>query len=274
LRFDPNQPHAAAVNRTLAALNLLLAEQRISYTPWCKYGDYRPLHPVCYALFHLDADGTWSHGRIYTGAAGHQALRKEERPTVRINELPTVELDYGALHPRMCYHLSGLEAPAKPYCLWATTTDAARAVAKRVVNAALNAQTPQAAIAACNLALAPYVKGKGKGKGKKPNPKYAPGFAKAVDETQLNVKDVYTQALRHHAAIAPWFGSDAGVRLMTLDAEIALDVVGYFTAEGIPCLPVHDSFIVPYQYADLLRHKMRDFYRRRLNDFEPKITPE
>ena len=81
---------------------------------------------------------------------------------------------------------------------------------------------------------------------------------------------IYNLAKRHHAPIAHYFGSDAGMRLMNLDGRIALNILFYFVEQGVPCLGVHDSFIVPRRFEDELRNVMERFYKRYLG-YPPKI---
>jgi len=50
--------------------------------------------------------------------------------------------------------------------------------------------------------------------------------------------------------------SDAGMRLMNLDARIMLTAVDRLIARGIPCIPVHDSLVVPQQHEDEAREAL------------------
>src|SRR5690606_31490510 len=59
-----------------------------------------------------------------------------------------------------------------------------------------------------------------------------------------------------HQPIAHHFGTDAGMRLMRYDSDIALAVMGSFAEQGIPILGVHDSFIVPRRHEPELRETM------------------
>src|SRR5262249_8296236 len=65
-----------------------------------------------------------------------------------------------------------------------------------------------------------------------------------------------------HPAIASSFGSDAGARLMRKDSDIAERVMLDMIRRGIPCLPVHDSFIVPATRASELEEAMEREIRR------------
>jgi hypothetical protein len=52
-----------------------------------------------------------------------------------------------------------------------------------------------------------------------------------------------------HRAVSDLFFSDAGVRLMRIDSDIAMNTVTSCQIKGIPVLPVHDSFIAPARHA-------------------------
>lgn len=52
-----------------------------------------------------------------------------------------------------------------------------------------------------------------------------------------------------------------GLRLMNVDAAICAEVVSILNAHGVPCLSVHDSFIVPRDHAGLLRDVMEHAFK-------------
>ena len=54
---------------------------------------------------------------------------------------------------------------------------------------------------------------------------------------------------------------------MNLDAKIALNIAFHFINQGIPCLPVHDSFLVQVRYESELRRVMLDTYKKHANGF-------
>lgn len=49
-----------------------------------------------------------------------------------------------------------------------------------------------------------------------------------------------------------------------MDSQIADNVLHYFTKKDIPCLCVHDSFIVPVKYKDELENVMKEEYRKEM----------
>src|ERR1700722_17225515 len=109
------------------------------------------LRPVFYAVF---TDPFDLHGRLYTGKYGHQSLDRQERKTIQFGNEKSVELDYSGLHCRMLYNLEKIDFRDDPYKLWGSgTPDDLRKLAKLVVNTAINANTPESAIASCNYCL-------------------------------------------------------------------------------------------------------------------------
>ncbi|MCH7721851.1 MAG: hypothetical protein IIC76_00725 [Bacteroidetes bacterium] len=61
--------------------------------------------------------------------------------------------------------------------------------------------------------------------------------------------------------ISNYFYSNFGIRLQFLDSEITESILKYFTSREIPCLAVHDSFLVPGKYEDELKAVMRGTYK-------------
>ena len=268
IEFDSEHPTAVTVQRRLEKLNRLNSQ----YTITCKVSDgwgnvsTRQLRPLHYAIF---TDDFSHHGRIYTGEYGHQNLASIERRTIQFDSEPSVELDYSGLHTRMIYHLEGIDFTHDPYRLWdRQTTPELRYVAKVVVNAGINARTHTATISACNHAMSTKTEDGQRKQGKALSD--AIRLYDAYRRTGITFVEVFDLAIRRHRRIAEYFGSDAGLRLMNLDGKIALDILSHFADRSIPCLGVHDSFVVPRHVMAELREVMLRMYRKRLH-FEPQI---
>jgi hypothetical protein len=58
-----------------------------------------------------------------------------------------------------------------------------------------------------------------------------------------------------------------GLRLQRLDADIAEQVMLHFARQDIPCLGIHDSFIVPQRHEGELRETMIASYYRRIGRY-------
>ena len=266
LPVDWSLPIARETQERLELINEVNGRYRITHLHYNVWEDRweakeRRLRPVHVARFTERWD--W-HGRLYTGRYGHQRLRGFERGTIEFDDCPSVELDYGGLHPRLLYHLQDTDYRDDPYAVWGPdTTPPQRAVAKRLLNAALNATGRQAAIAAFNNAMRLHGKRGGKAE-------QARRLRQAYRETGIGTDEIYDRIAAHHRPIAHYFGTDTAIWLMRLDSAIAIDVLYYFARQCIPCLGVHDSFILPVAHAVELREVMLHFYQLRVG-FLPVI---
>jgi hypothetical protein len=64
----------------------------------------------------------------------------------------------------------------------------------------------------------------------------------------------------HHREIKGWFRSGRGLELQRLDSDIAEATLLSLVDQGVCCLPVHDSFIVPRSHENQLRAAMTQAY--------------
>jgi hypothetical protein len=154
-------------------------------------------------------------GRAY---GAWQSLPARHRAMMLINGEATLEPDFVALHPSIAYALRGLQFVGDPY----ETPEFPRNYGKAAFNIALNAKS------------------------------YPSARAAVARDLNLNMAST-TKLLRaiksKHRAVSDLFFSDAGVRLMRIDSDIALNTLMSCQIKGIPVLPVHDSFITPARHA-------------------------
>ncbi len=268
LPFDPGHPVAKRVALKLQRVNEVNNQSTIE--AWIadafREVHHRQLRPVHFAIFH---DRFKQHGRIYTGKYGHQHLTKMERVTLTFDGEPSCELDFAGFHTRLLYHLEGIDYREDPYALWGDETKPAqRIIAKRLINAAINAEDRKGAVAACNEMLKPQTT---------PNQwksdkeiREGRELARALKQSGLSFGRVYAMAEEAHEPIAHKFGTQAGRELMTLDAKLALDILSHFAGRCIPCLGLHDSFVVPAHCRAELREVMTRLYRERFG-FDPVV---
>jgi hypothetical protein len=156
------------------------------------------------------------------------------RERIKINGEDTVELDYAAMHIRLLYAEAGKPAPADPYDVdgWP------RKQIKLALLIAINARTNIDAV----RALADALRSEG-----------------GVANPCATAEGLVRAAKAAHPLIAHAIGSDAGVRLMRRDSEIAAQVMReVMRATGIIPLPVHDSFIVPIIHEERLKEAMEN----------------
>jgi hypothetical protein len=194
-------------------------------------------------LYRVFNNGDWSlGGRFYGG--WWMALKREVRSGIRIDGEPTVELDYGSLHPRICYHLAGSPLPreADAYVVPALP-GCDRDLLKTTLMKLLNA-------------------------GPEMNIK-APGGYGTSGPKRRPFRSVLAALEGHHDPIKAWFRSARGLELQALDAEIADRVLNYFTKRSRPVLPIHDSFIVAVRDEEMLGETMALAYAAVLGDRAP-----
>jgi hypothetical protein len=170
-------------------------------------------------------------GRFY----GAHWQNMEDRQRLSINGEDAIELDYVAMHVRLLYQDAGKQLVGDPYDIdgWP------RRQAKIALLIAINAQTTINAVRALADALR------------------LDGVSNPFGSAQKLVAAVKAR----HPDIGHAFGSDAGVRLMRRDSEIAEGVMlEMLHATGIVPLPVHDSFIVPASQKERLKVAMENAF--------------
>ena len=171
-------------------------------------------------------------GRFYGG--WWQTVKAARRAHILIDGEETVEIDYSAMHCRMCYDLSGrsLSEDDDPYRIdgMERLRDAVKFGFLVLIN------------------LAPSQRGQATDK------------VKAMIQGKTSFRDLLVAIERRHRPIREWFRSGKGTELQCIDSKVAESVMGYFVGRGIPCLPIHDSFIVPSSARTQLESAMREAY--------------
>jgi hypothetical protein len=165
------------------------------------------------------------------------------REQITINGEPTAEVDYRAMHIRLLYQEAGKPMPDDPYDF------APRDQAKLALLIAINARSHRSAV----RALADALRQEG-----------------GIGDPYATAQKLLRAAKARHPDIAWALASDAGVRLMRKDSELAERVMlESVRAIGIAPLAVHDSFIVPARQKGRLMEAMEDAIR--CGNTAPKI---
>jgi hypothetical protein len=178
--------------------------------------------------------GSFDYGGRFYGAHWQNIPAEGGRDRIKINGEETVELDYAGMHIRLLYAEAGKPAPADPYDVegWP------RKQIKLALLIAINARTHIDAVRALADAL-----------------RLGGGVADPFATAQALIR----AAKARHPHIAHAIASDAGVRLMRRDSEIAAQVMReVLRATGVMPLPVHDSFIVPISQQEGLMAAMEN----------------
>lgn len=202
-------------------------------------------------------NGDLQHGgRLFTmGGISYQNMPRDERHDITINGEPTVELDFKAIHPHILYNQRGLPVPADCYAIARWPRD----LVKLALLVLINAENLKDVIGVLsNSDGETIVRDEDGGiiditTERKLMKQITGGDQKkAIAFAHALVQDVK----EYHAPIADAFHSNAGVKLMNKDSEIAMNVMRIMGAIGEPVLSVHDSFLVRKSMQDKLHEIM------------------
>jgi hypothetical protein len=191
--------------------------------------DRLPLDLSRRTLYRVFNNGSFKQGgRFYGG--WWQSVPRDYRRFITINDKPTVELDYRAIHPRILYALEGMACPDDPYDVGLDPKH--RDLVKEVLNKMINAPD----------------------RFMKPAGFDSAGLGMTFAELQdlIRVK---------HGQIAKYFKTGFGLNAQFIDSQIAERVLLHFAARSIPCLPIHDSFIMHHGYESELEDQMLMAFR-------------
>jgi len=203
-------------------------------------------------LYRIFNDSFSKGGRFYSGGS-YQQLSKEDRAKLRINTFPVCEVDYSAFHLNMLYHLTGREFNGEdPYS--AVERLEVRPILKVLCLIVINSANKSQALKALREAIRKNWE-----------------FQKLKRVYQLDEKELLRKFEGVHAGISNYFCSGIGLKLMYRDSQIAEDVLKHFTKREIPCLCVHDSFLLPVQHKEELKSVMNEVYKNHMG-FDAKLT--
>ena len=209
---------------------------------------YKELHCEMYRVFN---NSSFILGGRYYGA-DYQLFNSSDRSRIIINGNKTTEVDFTGLHISMLYNMIGLNIQTDPYAISGGPSEL-RVFPKIASMVLVNAKNKKSAISAMHKAI-------------------------RDDNELLHLKKKYKVSViklfaafeKHHQTISKFFGSGIGLSLQNTDSKIAEDILDYFTSREIPCLCVHDSFLVEEKHRDELTSVMKDTYIKHLG-FPGKI---
>lgn len=231
--------------KSLRIYNELVDCTEILYAP--KDRPHRLLECRVVRIFNRD----WEHGgRLARSEAMILKGRRYARSFIKIGGADVAELDYSGMHLRMLYHLIGRDMKSDPYVLFPKQSADMRKIAKKVNLVCINALDKSKALYAIKKEL------------EKKGLRLPRG---------LTISDVMQRFMEVHAPIQEYFFSGVGLLLMCHESHIARSIMDYFSKRGIPCLPIHDSFVVPAEYEDELHMMMIKAYKWEMGKFNPVI---
>ena len=186
--------------------------------------------------------GDWGlNGRFYGG--WWQQIGSDLRSQVFINDQPTVEVDFKGMHVAMLSLENGVELKGDPYELPKGTIPGVpavlqRSLIKQLVLIAINAGNKESAYRSFRNGF--------------PTGHVAKGM------TNIDLSRLITAFTEKHPQLEASLCSDQGIRLMYQDGLIANLIHNHFTAQSIPVLSVHDSYIIDYNHVGELRSVMSE----------------
>ena len=184
-------------------------------------------------------------GRFYGG--WWQRIDSKFRKEIRLNNAPTVEIDYSALHIILAYSEAGIDywqtTSKDPYDLpvrGVNNPEHCRDIAKLFLLLSFNASDEKKLYNAFRNEL--------------DYDKYPYEFSNDV------LSELLDTIKEQHPDISHLICSDAGLRLMNIDSRICDYVIAGFVKTDTPILTVHDSFIVPIGHEDRLNQLMKEAF--------------
>lgn len=164
---------------------------------------------------------------------------KAYRPLIYINNEPTVEVDYKAIHPNLLltdperdpYNLDRIVLPEV-----FNNIDDQRSAVKGVVLMAINAKSAEEAFGAFRQSK-----------------KEGDRMRRLTNQQLQKLLDAFTDK---YPEIKDALNTGQGLYLMNLDSQIANMIIDYYTKQDIPILCIHDSFIINWKREEELRHIM------------------
>lgn len=221
------------VNAVLARTEFSIdGDAEMSEGRWKRIDDM--LVSTTQTAMHRVYNGGWTLGGRFYGAFW-MSMPGDDRKRILIDGNETTEVDYDQLHARIIYAWAKKKLVGDAYDI----DGFERKVAKRAFFIIVNAKS--------------YLSAKG-------------AVAELLDEKGLDPKlaDKLIEAMkdRHHQ-VSKYFHSGIGLELQNLDGRMAEYVLRVMTVQkGVPCLPIHDSFIVPAGQVKNLVRTMKAAYEK------------
>lgn len=188
--------------------------------------------PTAKALYRVFTREWTRGGRLYGG--WWLNVPKQERLHLTIDGEPTVEIDFGNIHPALLYWARRKPLTKDPYHLPPYSRDLCKETFQRLINGSQK---------------------RGGADLKRPKEyKQPPGLAFSD----------FLRAYKHHLEeVAECFGRDLGLILQLGDSELAVSILGSLDMQGVIALPIHDSFMVQQRHQTKLLRTMEEIYHER-----------
>ena len=192
-------------------------------------------------------------GRFYrAGILSLVNKHDDARLDVTINGCEVVEVDFSNLHFRIAAALEGMDIDSFPIDVYSgiledETNKVERKIVKLAVNIMFNCKDRKAARGAIQNEINSLTDEEKK--------QYGMGSANYVIDL----------IIAHYPEFSTMFfvEDSFGLTLQNEDSNLAADIIEVFAEKGIPCLPIHDSFLLQKEYMDMLCDTMGNCFRNR-----------
>lgn len=188
-------------------------------------------------------------GRFYCDGGSHQQLKKARRPLILIDDCPTIEPDYKAMHPTILYGLAGIQLSKDEINDLYNIEGYARHVVKIAVLILINCSSEASFKAMVS-------------KSGKPENAKLEGYIVGLPEG-INGGDLLKAIKDKHAPIASYFGKrDIGLKLQRIDSDVLAMAIHALAALDAPMLPMHDSLVCKVTDRTLVLDVMAEAFQK------------
>lgn len=232
-------------------------------------------YPYLYRIFNIN-NGSMKHGgRFYPWGkkkVPYINIKKQDRAKIKIDNEPSIEIDYACLHINLAYLSLGLQGP-KTDIYNSIDFDIDRDTKKKMILIMINSKDNKSAEKALvewsreTYQIKTFKKGKEIIKDKR-------------GQSQLEEKGKTAKALRikieeTFPEISSLFCSNLGIKLQFHDSEIMEMILKECFKLGITALPIHDSILIKESERERGIKIMRECYQTYCKKaFNLTFTPE
>ena len=211
------------------------------------------------------------YGRFHSS---YQSIKNKLRPTIFIDNEPTVELDFDGLHVRMLYHELGIECECLPYIYDKVEHPLERDFMKSIVLKVINAKNRHSVSGSFrNIIYKELIDKKYKLRNRIIDLDKMLSL-NLVDPNDFHVGPIVEyfidMFISNHPKITHRICSDAGIDLMFKDSIIMDGILKRTTELNIPVLPYHDSVRFPTRFESIVYMIMTEEYEKVMK-FKPII---
>ncbi len=251
-------PRTKRIRQELKDYNALLAKTDIGVRDQSGSTVLKDLNNQIVQRKFIDNGEIDTHGRplFNSGGRSHAAWfnlsSTQERPFIYIDGQPTTEVDYQASSVNVIYRvLTNNVYHGDPYDVSIKERQIPREVVKSISTIALNNDNQKS----MSSAVGSKYREIGKSKTVSNQSKHS-DYRSALGVATIT--EILEAFLIKHSDIRHCFlkGKHIGNKVQCLESDLVFEIVNQLTKQNIPCLTVHDSFIVKQEHLDLLSHLM------------------